>query len=54
MAGLHETELADLLEALQPEQRNALVQLLGKEFDFSSLTEVDEAIRMEIVDSLPS
>lgn len=54
VAGLHETELADLIEALQPEQRNALVQLLGKEFDFSSLTEVDEAIRMEIVENLPS
>jgi magnesium transporter len=54
VAGLHETELADLLEALQPEQRNALVQLLGKEFDFSALTELDEAIRMDIVDSLPS
>jgi magnesium transporter len=53
VAGLHETELADLLEALQPEQRNALVQLLGKEFDFSALTELDEAIRMDIVDSLP-
>jgi magnesium transporter len=54
VTGLHETELADLLEALQPEQRNALVQLLGKEFDFSALTELDEAIRMEIVDSLPA
>lgn len=54
VAGLHETELADLLEALQPEQRNALVQLLGKEFDFSALTEVDEAIRLEIVDNLPA
>lgn len=54
VSGLHETELADLLEALQPEQRNALVQLLGKEFDFSALTEVDEAIRMEIVENLAS
>jgi magnesium transporter len=54
VSGLHETELADLLEALQPEQRNALVQLLGKEFDFSALTELDEAIRMDIVDSLPA
>ena len=54
VTGLHETELADLLEALQPDQRNALVQLLGKEFDFSALTELDEAIRMDIVDSLPA
>ena len=54
VSGLHETEVADLIEALQPEQRNALVQLMGKEFDFSALTEVDEAIRMDIMDSLPS
>jgi magnesium transporter len=51
---LHQSELGDLLEALIPEQRRALVDLLGQEFDFSSLTEVDEAIRLDIVDSLPN
>jgi magnesium transporter len=51
---LHQSELGDLLEALQPEQRRALVELLGSDFDFSSLTEVDEAIRLEIVDQLPN
>jgi magnesium transporter len=51
---LHQSELGDLLEALQPEQRRALVDLLGSDFDFSSLTEVDEAIRLEIVDNLPN
>lgn len=51
---LHESELGHLLEALQPEQRRALVELLGSDFDFSSLTEVDEAIRLEIVDQLPN
>jgi magnesium transporter len=51
---LHESELADLLEALQSDQRQALVRLLGKEFDFGALTEVDEAIRLEIVDSVPN
>lgn len=51
---LHQSELGDLLEALQPEQRRALVELLGSDFDFSALTEVDEAIRLEIVDSLPN
>jgi magnesium transporter len=54
VGGLHQSELGDLLEALMPEQRLALVELLGKDFDFSSLTEVDEAIRMDIVDSLPN
>ena len=51
---LHQSELGDLLEALLPEQRRALVELLGKDFDFSSLTEVDEAIRLQIVDNLPN
>ncbi|MCC2687759.1 MAG: magnesium transporter [Rhizobiaceae bacterium] len=51
---LHQSELGDLLEALQPEQRRALVDLLGSDFDFSSLTEVDEAIRLDIVDNLPN
>ncbi|TJW22298.1 MAG: magnesium transporter, partial [Mesorhizobium sp.] len=46
--------LGDLLEALHPEQRRALVELLGADFDFSALTEVDEAIRRDIVDSLPN
>jgi magnesium transporter len=51
---LHQSELGDLLEALLPEQRTTLVALLGRDFDFSALTEVDEAIRLEIVDSLPN
>ena len=54
VAGLHQSELGDLLEALLPEQRLALVELLGKDFDFSALTEVDEAIRLDIVDNLPN
>jgi magnesium transporter len=51
---LHQSELGDLLEALQPDQRHALVELLGTDFDFSALTEVDDTIRAEIVDSLPN
>ncbi len=54
VAELHETEIADLLEALLPAQRHALVRLLGSDFDFEALTEVDEAIRMEIVDQMPN
>ncbi|WP_420845857.1 magnesium transporter [Nitratireductor alexandrii] len=54
VAGLHQSELGDLIEALLPDQRRALVDLLGEDFDFSALTEVDDAIRMEIVDDLPN
>ena len=54
VGGLHQSELGDLLEALMPEQRRALVELLGTDFDFSALTEVDEAIRLDIVENLPN
>ncbi len=54
VARLHESELGDLLEAIPPEQRLALVKLLGVDFDLTALTEVDEAIRMEIVDQMPN
>jgi magnesium transporter len=52
--GLHQSELGDLLEALQPDERLALVDLLGTDFDFSALTEVDDAIRLDIVENLPN
>ncbi|MBD0414843.1 magnesium transporter [Oryzicola mucosus] len=51
---LHQSEMGDVLEALMPEQRLALVDLMGADFDFSALTEVDEAIRMDIVDNMPN
>ncbi|MDP2619962.1 MAG: magnesium transporter [Hyphomicrobiales bacterium] len=51
---LHEADLADVLEALRPEQRNLMVQLLGPEFDFLALTEVDDSVRDEILEILPN
>ncbi|MEO3999104.1 magnesium transporter [Mesorhizobium sp. CAU 1732] len=51
---LHQSEVGDLLEALMPEQRRSLVELMGSAFDFTALTEVDDAIRMDIVDSIPN
>ncbi|UUP19204.1 magnesium transporter [Nitratireductor thuwali] len=51
---LHQSEIGDLLHALMPEQRRSLVELMGDEFDFTALTEVDEAIRLDIVGSLPN
>jgi len=49
---LHETELGAILVALKSPDRVALVRLAGDAFDLTSLTEVDEAIRLEIVDTL--
>jgi len=48
----HESDLGDLLEALEPECRPRLIELLGPAFDFTALTEVDEAIREEILEEL--
>lgn len=54
VGSLHQSEIGDLLEALLPDQRRALVELMGPAFDFTALTEVDDAIRMEIVEHLPN
>src|SRR5919112_6635439 len=48
----HESEMGDLLEALVPEHRHRLIELLGSSFDFAALTEVDEAVREEILEEL--
>ncbi|MEM7464971.1 MAG: magnesium transporter [Pseudomonadota bacterium] len=54
VAELHEAELGDLLEALDTGERLALVLLAGDSFDMAALTEVDEAIRLEIIEALPN
>ncbi|QQM29187.1 magnesium transporter [Martelella lutilitoris] len=54
VANLHESELGDVIEALDYDSRPELVRLLGDEFDLTALTEVDEAIRLDIIESLPS
>ena len=54
VASLHESELGDVIEALDYDSRPELVRLLGDEFDLTALTEVDEAIRLDIIESLPS
>lgn len=51
---LHESDAGDLLEALDPEYRAQLIDLLGDEFDFTALTQVDDTIREEILDELPA
>ncbi|HEV2558877.1 MAG TPA: magnesium transporter [Microvirga sp.] len=48
----HEADLGDLLEALSPEHRPRLIELLGRDFDFAALTEVDDSIREDILEEL--
>ncbi|HEY0567368.1 MAG TPA: magnesium transporter, partial [Xanthobacteraceae bacterium] len=53
LADVHEADMGDLIEALDPESRPRLIELLGSDFDFTALTEVDDAVRDEILDELP-
>ncbi|QIB32342.1 magnesium transporter [Ancylobacter pratisalsi] len=52
VADLHESDLARLLEALPAEDRPRLVELLGSDFDFTALTELDETVRVQILEAL--
>src|SRR3954471_19916786 len=49
---LHEADAGDLIEALEPRLRSQFIELLGKDFDFRALTEVDDTVREEILEEL--
>src|SRR3954464_14140711 len=51
---LHEADVGALIEALDADLRPRLVALMGHDFDFSALTEIDDTIREEILDELPT
>lgn len=50
---LHEADTGDLLEMLSADERGDFVRLLGDEFDYTALTEIDEAVRLEVLEDLP-
>jgi magnesium transporter len=54
VAPLHAADMGDLLEAIGAEERVKLVTLLGDKFDFSALTEVDDSVRSDLIEELPS
>jgi len=49
---LHEADLGDLIAALEPPERVSLVELTGRDFNFSALNEVDDGVREEILEEL--
>ncbi len=49
---LHYSDVADLLERLRPEARRRVIEVMGDEFEPEVLTELDEAVREEIVEQL--
>ncbi len=54
MAPLHAADTGDVLELLDHDERLALVLTLGNHFDYSALTEVDESVRVELMEALPN
>lgn len=51
---LHEADTGDLLETLNADERAAFIRLLGDEFDYTALTETDEAVRLQVLEDLPN
>jgi len=49
---LHEADAGAVLEALDPELRPRLIALMGADFDFTALTQVDDNVREEILEEL--
>jgi len=50
---LHEADAGAVIEALDPELRPRLIALMGADFDFTALTQVDDTVRDEILEELP-
>ena len=51
---LHESDLGDVLQALDQDDRAQLIRLMGADFDWVALTEVDETVRDEILEAIPN
>jgi len=51
---LHESDVGDLIEDLDADERPRLITLMGADFDFTALTEVDDTVREEILEELPT
>ncbi|MDB5570319.1 MAG: mgtE [Hyphomicrobiales bacterium] len=54
LGDLHESDLGAVLEALEHDLRPRLVELMGRDFDFAALTEVDDSVREDILEELPT
>ncbi len=51
---LHTADTADLIELLRPDDRLVFIDLLGRTFDVQALTDVDETVRDQLVEELPT
>ena len=53
LGDLHQADVGDLIEALEPDLRPELVKLMGRDLDFTALTEVEDTVREQILGELP-
>ncbi len=53
-ADLHDVDLADLIELLDPDQRAGLIAALGKDFNATTLPELEEPVRDQVLDAMPN
>ncbi|MFM1816140.1 MAG: hypothetical protein RLZ98_2835 [Pseudomonadota bacterium] len=51
---LRAPDLADLIELLDPDERVEVIQILGNNFDFEVLSEIDETVRDQLSEALPN
>ncbi len=51
---LHEADLADLIQLLRPEQRGLLISTLGDDFKTGALSELDESVRDQVIEAMPT
>jgi magnesium transporter len=51
---LHRADTADLIEHLRPDDRLVFIDLLGRTFDVQALTDIDETVRDQLLEELPS
>lgn len=51
---LRDADLADLIETLRPEHRYALIETLGSDFNPAALSELDEQVRDQVLEAMPT
>lgn len=51
---LYEADLGDIIEALDADERPRLVAIMGADFDFAALTEVEDSVREDILEEIPN
>ncbi len=51
---IHDADLADLIEHLRGEQRGQLIEALGDNFNPGTLSELEEPVRDQVLESMPN